>query len=158
MTNSANPWKRNQVLVRSRPGPDCPDLFQLSLPEIFNKSILCLENLILFYLIFQFCYTISARDSHSIWIDKYKLNIGGGKHRTFYTIFVVDYNWNTGRYYLIGQITAASNRITLIGVVSFSSKTYMTLLMPHDYYVDNKFTMYIMEMFLTNSLVSIYNL
>ena len=83
MTNSANPWKRNQVLVRSRPGPDFPNLFQLSLAEIFNKSILCLENLILFYLIFKFCYTISARDSHSIWIDKYKLNIGGGKYRKF---------------------------------------------------------------------------
>ena len=40
-------------------------------------------------------------------------------------MFVVDYNWNTRRYYLIGQIKAASNCITLIGVVSFKKKTYM---------------------------------
>ena len=37
----------------------------------------------------------------------------------FYTMFVVDYNWNTERYFLIGQIVATPNRITLIGVVSF---------------------------------------
>ena len=71
---------------------------------------------------FQLSFTISASNLHGIRIDKYKLNIGGGKYRTFYTIFVVDYNWKTGRYYLIGQIKAASNRITLIGVVSFNRK------------------------------------
>ena len=37
-------------------------------------------------------------------------------------MFVVDYNWNTRRYYLIGQIKAASNRIALIGVVSLNKK------------------------------------
>ena len=60
----------------------------------------------------------SARSQHSIWVDTYDLDIGGGRYRTFYTMYVVDYNWNTGKYFLIGQIVASSNRITLIGVVS----------------------------------------
>ena len=53
-----------------------------------------------------------------MWVDIYVLDNAGEKpKREFYAIFAVGLNERTNRFYLIGQIMATSNRISLLGVV-----------------------------------------
>ena len=68
--------------------------------------------------------SISVKSFHTIWVDIYELRYAGGPNRRFYTFFVVDLNWITNRFYLKGQITATSNRISLTGVVRILSISF----------------------------------
>ena len=69
-------------------------------------------------------YSISVNSFHSIWVDIYELRNAGEPRRDFYTIFAVGYNWKTSRDYLLGQIIATSNRISLTAVVRIWSISF----------------------------------
>ena len=70
-------------------------------------------------------YSISVNSFHNIWVDIYELRNAGEPRRDFYTIFVVSLNRKTNRRnYLLGQIIADSNRISLSVVVRIWSISF----------------------------------